>query len=79
MINITAGTNCPTTISAKKPRKIQTKIPSFPMVALAAAKAVAGAIVPIRVANVFMTYSFHVYSLPDLIKASIVPKGSLLL
>lgn len=66
MINMTAGINCPTTTIAKKPRKIQMKIPSFPAGTFAAANAVAGAIVPITVANVFMAFSFQDVSLVDL-------------
>jgi len=78
MINMTAGTNCPTTTSAKKPRKIQTNNPSFSAAAVAAANAVAGAIVPIMVANVFMTFSFPFIHLPSVLnKASSVPKGCL--
>jgi hypothetical protein len=74
IINMTAGINCPTTISAKKPRKIQIKIPSFPAAIFSAAHAVAGAIVPIRVANVFMAYSFQNFPLPDVYKALNMPE-----
>jgi hypothetical protein len=61
MINITAGINCPTTINAKKPRKIQIKIPSSPGATFAAASAVAGINVTIRAAKVFMAFSFQLF------------------
>lgn len=77
VISIAAGTNCPTTISAKKPRKIQTKIPSFPAGAAAAANTVAGTNVPIKVAIVLMTYSFHSISLFDNVKSIERAKGLL--
>jgi len=53
VINIAAGINRPTTISAKKPRKIQTIITSSPAGAFAAANAVAGDMVPISIVNFF--------------------------
>jgi len=48
MINIATGINWLTTIIAKQPRKIQTKIPSSPAGTFAAADAEAGTSVPIR-------------------------------
>ena len=62
--NMIAGTNCPTTISAKKPRKIQTKMPLPSSAAAEAANDVAGASIPIIVASAFMTSSFC-FTLPE--------------
>ena len=45
VINITAGISWPTTITAKKPRKIHTKIPLPSLTAPDAANAVTGAMV----------------------------------
>jgi hypothetical protein len=66
VINITAGTNCPTTIIAKKPRKIHTNIPLPSLLGADAANAVAGAVIPIIVASAFMTSSY-VFSSCDLV------------
>ena len=59
VINMAAGTNCPTTIKAKKPRKIHTNTPLPSSAAPDAANAVAGAMIPIIVASAFMTSSFY--------------------
>ena len=58
VINMTAGTNWPTMIRAKKPRKIHTKSPLPSSAAPDAANAVAGAMIPIILAiSAFMTSS----------------------
>jgi hypothetical protein len=60
MINMKAGTDYPTII-AKKSGKIQIIIPSSPPGTLAAAHVVAGTMVPIRAANIFITFFFQIF------------------
>jgi len=59
VINITAGISWPTTITAKKPRKIHTKIPLPSSTAPDAANAVTGAMVPtMALISALMTSSY---------------------